>query len=185
VNFLPAGKNIGVTHLTNGAFRLHPIEWNIGEAAGTMASLAIERGGRPEAAAVQEDLARAGVPLVWFDDVGTEDPGFAAIHVAAMRGVYPMGGDLHAAPGAPVTRAEAAVGLAAHFGERLGREEAVRKVVERGWMARDHRNWFHGDLPLLWSDVREDRLPGALPGGGSKFKPVTRREFAERLAWRR
>jgi hypothetical protein len=24
INFLPAGKNIGVTHLTNGAFRLHP-----------------------------------------------------------------------------------------------------------------------------------------------------------------
>ena len=46
-NFLPAGKNIGVTHLTNGAFRLHPIEWMIGEAAGTMASLAIEQGRMP------------------------------------------------------------------------------------------------------------------------------------------
>ncbi|HEV2319626.1 MAG TPA: FAD-dependent oxidoreductase, partial [Verrucomicrobiae bacterium] len=29
-NLLPACKNIGVTHLTNGCFRLHPIEWNIG-----------------------------------------------------------------------------------------------------------------------------------------------------------
>ena len=43
VNFLPAGKNIGVTHLTNGAFRLHPIEWMVGEAAGTIASLAIAK----------------------------------------------------------------------------------------------------------------------------------------------
>ena len=25
------GKNIGVTHLTNGCYRLHPVEWNIGE----------------------------------------------------------------------------------------------------------------------------------------------------------
>ena len=50
VNFLPAGKNIGVTHLTNGAFRLHPIEWMVGEAAGTIAALAIARGALPPAA---------------------------------------------------------------------------------------------------------------------------------------
>src|SRR5262249_17370065 len=34
-NLLPACKNIGTTHITNGCYRLHPIEWNIGEAAGT------------------------------------------------------------------------------------------------------------------------------------------------------
>ena len=28
------GKNIGTTHITNGGYRLHPVEWNIGEAAG-------------------------------------------------------------------------------------------------------------------------------------------------------
>ncbi len=35
-NLLPAGKNIGTTHITNGCFRLHPVEWNIGEAAGAL-----------------------------------------------------------------------------------------------------------------------------------------------------
>lgn len=35
-NLLPAGKNLGVTHITNGCYRLHPIEWNIGEAAGAL-----------------------------------------------------------------------------------------------------------------------------------------------------
>ena len=35
-NLLPACKNLGVTHLTNGAYRLHPIEWNVGEAAGAL-----------------------------------------------------------------------------------------------------------------------------------------------------
>ena len=49
INFLPAGKNLGVTHLTNGAFRLHPVEWMVGEAAGTIAALAIA-GGMPPAA---------------------------------------------------------------------------------------------------------------------------------------
>jgi hypothetical protein len=41
-NLLPACKNIGTTHVTNGCYRLHPVEWNIGEAAGALASYAIQ-----------------------------------------------------------------------------------------------------------------------------------------------
>jgi len=37
-NLLPAAKNIGTTHITNGCYRLHPTEWNIGEAAGALAA---------------------------------------------------------------------------------------------------------------------------------------------------
>ncbi|MGH9310896.1 MAG: FAD-dependent oxidoreductase, partial [Vicinamibacterales bacterium] len=37
-NLLPACKNIGTTHITNGCYRLHPVEWNIGEAAGLLAA---------------------------------------------------------------------------------------------------------------------------------------------------
>ncbi|WP_406145251.1 FAD-dependent oxidoreductase [Streptomyces sp. NBC_01012] len=37
-NLLPAGKNIGTTHITNGCYRLHPVEWNIGEVAGALAA---------------------------------------------------------------------------------------------------------------------------------------------------
>src|SRR5205823_6395980 len=43
-NLLPAAKNIGTTHITNGCFRLHPVEWNIGEAAGSLAAFCLERG---------------------------------------------------------------------------------------------------------------------------------------------
>ncbi|MBL1408258.1 FAD-dependent oxidoreductase [Sphingobacterium faecale] len=35
-NLLPANKNIGTTHITNGCFRLHPVEWSIGEAVGLL-----------------------------------------------------------------------------------------------------------------------------------------------------
>jgi hypothetical protein len=181
INLLPAGKNIGVTHLTNGAFRLHPVEWMVGEAAGTIAALALRTGRLPEPRAVQKDLARAGVPLVWFDDLRTDHPSFAAIHLAALRGVYPLGPDLHASPDAPITRAEAAVALAAHFGETLERAPAIRAAIDRGWMAVDHRNWFHPDLPLWWADLREAKLPGRLAGSGAKPGPVTRAEFADRL----
>ena len=182
-NFLAAGKNIGVTHLTNGAFRLHPIEWNVGEAAAVMASLTLQRGVAPSADAVQRELAEAGVPLVWFDDLSVDHPAFAAIQVAAIRGEYPVGeGDLHASPDAPLTRGEAAAALAARFGHRVSKTEAVALALKEGWMAADHRNWFHGDLPFYWTDWREDRFPTKLPAFRMKRTgPVRRWEMAERF----
>lgn len=33
-NLLAGAKNIGTTHISNGCFRLHPVEWTIGEGAG-------------------------------------------------------------------------------------------------------------------------------------------------------
>jgi len=35
-NLIPACKNLGTTHITNGCYRLHPVEWNIGESAGAL-----------------------------------------------------------------------------------------------------------------------------------------------------
>jgi hypothetical protein len=46
-NLLPAGKNIGTTHITNGCFRLHPVEWNTGEVAGALAAYALTQGMTP------------------------------------------------------------------------------------------------------------------------------------------
>ena len=42
-NVIPCCKNIGTTHLTNGSFRLHPVEWNIGESAGLLCSFLIDK----------------------------------------------------------------------------------------------------------------------------------------------
>jgi hypothetical protein len=140
--------------------------------------LAIANGSLPDVRTVQTDLAHAGVPVVWFDDLPVDHPAFAAIQLAAIRGMYPLGSDLHASPDAPITRAEAAVALAAYFGEKLDRDKAIRAAIDRGWMATDHRNWFHPDLPLLWTDIREKALPAIAsldPG------PVKRSEFAKRL----
>lgn len=46
-NLLPACKNIGSTHVTNGCYRLHPVEWNIGEAAGLLAAFCLAGGHQP------------------------------------------------------------------------------------------------------------------------------------------
>ncbi|UFU08004.1 FAD-dependent oxidoreductase [Ruania halotolerans] len=77
-NLLPAGKNIGTTHITNGAFRLHPTEWNIGEASGALAAYCLHRGIEPrtvrESSSDLHDyqtlLTRDGVELHWPDVVG-------------------------------------------------------------------------------------------------------------------
>jgi hypothetical protein len=72
-NLIAGCKNIGTTHLTNGAYRLHPVEWAIGEAAGALAAECVLTGRDPgeihddaEAVrAVQGRLMAAGVPIDW------------------------------------------------------------------------------------------------------------------------
>lgn len=72
-NLLPACKNLGVTHITNGCFRLHPVEWNIGEAAGALAATCLNeklepaqvRGTPQRLADFQALLAKMGVRLAW------------------------------------------------------------------------------------------------------------------------
>jgi hypothetical protein len=72
-NLLAAAKNIGTTHISNGAYRLHPVEWNIGEAAGTLAAFCLDRSTTPHAvretdhlrADYQKRLVRSGVELHW------------------------------------------------------------------------------------------------------------------------
>jgi hypothetical protein len=59
-NVLPAAKNIGTTHITNGCYRLHPVEWNIGEAAATLAAESIATR-RPVRDLVTTDDGFAGV----------------------------------------------------------------------------------------------------------------------------
>ena len=56
VNLLPANKNIGTTHITNGCYRLHPVEWNIGESAGMLAVFAREKNVPPRAVREKPEL---------------------------------------------------------------------------------------------------------------------------------
>jgi hypothetical protein len=113
-NLLAAAKNTGTTHITNGCYRLHPVEWNIGEAAGALAAFALERRRAPRSIhadsglrrAFQRTLLRDGVPLAWLIDVGVEDPLFAAAQLLFMDTRPPRSGDLLFRPGAPVAPAE-------------------------------------------------------------------------------
>lgn len=72
-NLLPGGKNLGVTHITNGAYRVHPVEWSIGEASGLLASFCLKRGLEPKQVRKHPDLLddfqsllkHQGIELVW------------------------------------------------------------------------------------------------------------------------
>lgn len=74
-NLLPACKNIGTTHITNGCYRLHPVEWNIGEAIGTLAAFCLENQITPHQVRqnhldeFQQRLTKQGVELAWPEDV--------------------------------------------------------------------------------------------------------------------
>jgi len=77
-NLLPASKNIGTTHITNGCYRLHPVEWNVGEVAGALAAFCISRGTSPRAVRntpallddFQRELSLQGVEMRWPDIAG-------------------------------------------------------------------------------------------------------------------
>lgn len=72
-NLIAACKNIGVTHMTGGCYRLHPVEWGIGEAAGGLASQAIRTQQTPheirekpqQLAEFQSKLQSQGVEIRW------------------------------------------------------------------------------------------------------------------------
>lgn len=72
-NLLPACKNLGTTHITNGCYRLHPVEWNIGEAVGALAAFCRAKQKMPREVHKNGELLRDfqslltkdGVPLNW------------------------------------------------------------------------------------------------------------------------
>jgi len=80
-NLIPSAKNIGTTHITNGCYRLHPVEWNIGESAGLLVAFCLDRKKLPREVRAdahllehfQQFLQAEGVELVWPGDLDLHD----------------------------------------------------------------------------------------------------------------
>lgn len=79
-NLLPACKNIGTTQITNGCYRLHPTEWNIGESAGYLAAYSIlnnvlphdVRADKKHLQSYQSMLEEQGIQLHWPENIVNE-----------------------------------------------------------------------------------------------------------------
>jgi hypothetical protein len=183
-NVLPAAKNIGTTHLTNGAYRLHPIEWAIGEAQGALAFFALTH--KIRAADVfsdikmvrqlQQMLVTSGTPIYWYDDVPTSHPDFRAIQFLSVSGILSGAkNSLHFEPDRPISRSQCAEAIARFvfqspltYGENrfadqvadLAGDEATKPAIEacltKSLMALDSDNRFRPAEPL--SDVEFQQL---------------------------
>ncbi|QOR69370.1 FAD-dependent oxidoreductase [Ruania alkalisoli] len=72
-NLLPAAKNIGTTHITNGAYRMPLVEWNVGEVDAHLIAYCEEHGCTPSQVRAKDDLladfqselTASGVELAW------------------------------------------------------------------------------------------------------------------------
>jgi hypothetical protein len=77
-NLLAGAKNIGTTHITNGAYRMPLVEWNVGEVDGHLVAFCAERGLSPSKvrgddsllAEFQAELDAAGIERHWPSVVG-------------------------------------------------------------------------------------------------------------------
>ena len=72
-NLIAGAKNIGTTHITNGCYRMHPVEWNVGEVAGALAAHCLATKTHPSALRASEEKLREfqrrlqsqGVEIKW------------------------------------------------------------------------------------------------------------------------
>ncbi|NLP83349.1 FAD-dependent oxidoreductase [Microbacterium sp. CFH 90308] len=77
-NLLPAAKNIGTTHITNGAYRMPLVEWNVGEVGAHLIAFCEANSTSPKAVrdsddlleAFQKGLDREGIERHWPQIVG-------------------------------------------------------------------------------------------------------------------
>lgn len=97
-NLLAACKNIGTTHITNGAYRVHPVEWAIGESAGRIAAFCVKRDVDPSQVledtnllrTAQRALVTSGVPIFWMIDVPLHHPAFFAVQTRYTWNLRPV-----------------------------------------------------------------------------------------------
>ncbi|MBW3468419.1 FAD-dependent oxidoreductase [Arthrospiribacter ruber] len=73
-NLIPANKNIGTTHITNGCYRLHPVEWSIGEAVGMLIPFSLTKNVPPAQVYKDKNLLREFQRMVRSQGIETEWP---------------------------------------------------------------------------------------------------------------
>ncbi|NJN05073.1 MAG: FAD-dependent oxidoreductase [Leptolyngbyaceae cyanobacterium RM1_1_2] len=175
-----SSKSLGTSHITNAAYRMHPVEWAIGEASGFLATYAVWTGLPPREVATQTRhvrtlqgvLARNGIPIFWFDDVAHDDPDFEAIQVMAAAKIVRSESqeDLHFRPHAAVTRAVVCTALA-----NLLQLEQRLPPIPSFWDVRPGGHWAYKMIETLSS---HGLVAGVGYGRFAPDAPMTREQFS-------
>ena len=117
-NLFCANKNIATTHLSNGSYRLHPVEWSIGTGAGMAAAVALKHHATPADIVRQKDLLhqvqrrlmQSGTALGWAIDVKPTDGIFVGTQWCISNNILSDSSwrraQLSVAPDEPLTAAE-------------------------------------------------------------------------------
>ena len=152
-NLVAAAKNIGTTHLSNGSYRLHPVEWGIGEAAGTLAAYCCASGLLPHDVwhqqrhrrALQYRLARRGVPLGWALDLPEDARWYPGVMLLVAAGALPIDGprahQLLVQPSEPCDAAAAAALLRAAADLLCRSPAAALAILPAATAAVDAATW--------------------------------------------
>jgi hypothetical protein len=174
-----SAKSIGTTHITNAAYRMHPVEWAIGEASGFLAAFSLWTDQEPRQVVtdpalvrkLQGFLTRNGIPIFWFDDVAHDDPDFEAIQVMAAAGIIRSENqqDLHFKPYGSVSRAVVSTALVSLLGlEKIAPTQPSFKDVQPG----DH--WAYSNIETL----KAQGIVAGLPNGQfAPDAPITRAQL--------
>ncbi len=175
-----SAKSIGTTHITNAAYRMHPMEWAIGEASGFLAVFSVWADVSPRTIVetvpllrkLQGFMARNGIPIFWFDDVGHDDPDFEPIQVMATTGIIRSenANNLHFRPYANVSRAVVSTALVS-----LLNLEKVSPARPSFSDVRPGEHWAYSNIETL-------KAQGMIAGvGGGRFAPdemITRKQLS-------
>lgn len=179
-NLIMAAKNIATTHITNGAYRLHPVEWNIGESAGSLAAFCHARAIKPGTVWENEGwlqkyragLLARGIPLFWSIDLGLEDPDFSVIQSFLVGNIPPVGSPrherLHILPDEQLSRSEAEWLMTCH-------SRAIRNPRFESLLAHWRKLPY---APLTPDDFQSALLSLDLPSGSVSDYPTLRQVCA-------
>jgi hypothetical protein len=146
-NLIAACKNIGTTHLSNGAYRTHPTEWAIGEAAAMLARFCIHNDMTPrdvyadrwQVWRLQYQLVRRGCPIFWALDMPLDHALFVPTQLLLARDLI--------VPDSPRYH-QLEIGLDQPLGDSIDlsrlntiaddiNEHGGRLMIRKGWMSPD------------------------------------------------
>ncbi|MEO0541894.1 MAG: FAD-dependent oxidoreductase, partial [Cyanobacteria bacterium P01_A01_bin.105] len=174
-----SAKSIGTTHITNAAYRMHPMEWAIGEASGFLAVYAIWTGQDVSTIVttpahlrkLQGFLTRNGIPIFWFDDVAHTDADFEPIQVMAAAAIVRSENqsNLHFRPHASVSRAVVSAAIV-----NLLELEKVAPARPSFSDVQPGRHWAYSAIETL----KAQGIVAGLRGGRfAPDSPITRRQL--------